>query len=160
MRNAIVLDSQQIESGTLQDGVFTDAGGYFSLSIPEDWVVEHGSAFSDKVLKVTSPLNEYAVEIRQLPLQSTSPIPHQECIWAFVDDGLYRMNRIETQKMGTCYPINDSEMVIFVYLFQSQGYTWQLEGQVNPNYLVEGEHVTSNIISSIIWNDVSREQNP
>ena len=160
MRGAIELDTQQIESGVVQDGIFKDSDGHFSIEIPNDWKLESGTLFGEKVLRISSPLQEYAVEIRKLPLDTVNPVPHQECIWAFADQGLYQSDNQLTHQVATCYPIEESDMIIFVYMRRDDFYTWQLEGQVNPNYLVEGGHVTANIIDSIIWSDVSVDQSP
>lgn len=155
------LDGTFGQVGLVKEGVYEDSTGLFSLSIPEDWDVEHGNPFGERRLKLNHEIEDYYVEVWRLPGAQYRPTTREDCIWAFIDRGLYSdWSNSRLTNVGTCYPAGDSNHVIFVYIKHWQGFTWQLEGHVSLDVLVEGERETREVVQSLSWHVVESVQKP
>ena len=140
------------QTGLIEDGVYIDSTKLFSVNIPDDWVVEEGNPFGERRIFMRHRVEEYHIEIWQIPGTQYRPVPREDCLWAFVDRGLYSdWSENRTVNVATCYPTNDSHTVIFVYLKHWKEATWQLEGHVSLDILVEGERETRELIQSVSW---------
>ncbi len=158
-KQAIPLDNIEDQPGVIQDGVYVDSTKQFSLLISEDWQLEHGAFFGERRLRLTHKLEDYAVEVWRLSGRYTHPAAREDCLWAFVDEGLYSEWSQGVVNVATCYPVDANTNVIFVYMYQTPEYTWQLEGHVSMDVLVEGERLTREVIQQIEWSDGESVQN-
>ena len=146
------LELQMSQTGLIEDGVYIDSTKLFSVEVPEDWIVEEGNPFGERRLFMRHRVEEYHIEIWRIPGTQYRPVPREDCLWAFVDRGLYSdWSENRTVNVATCYPTNDSHSVIFVYLKHWKGSTWQLEGHVSLDVLVEGERETRALIQNVNW---------
>lgn len=155
------LDGTFGQIGVVKEGIYLDYTGLFSVDVPEDWEVTQGNLFGERRLELHHEIEDYYVEVWRFPGVQYRPTTREDCIWAFIDRGLYSdwsNNRLTN--VGTCYPTGDSNYVIFVYIKHWQGFTWQLEGHVSLDVLVEGERETRERIQSIRWNVVESVQKP
>ena len=151
-RVAEPLELQIGQTGVIENGVYVDSTKLFSVEIPDDWIVEDGNPFGERRIFMRHRVEEYHIEIWRVPGTQYRPVPREDCLWAFVDRGLYSdWSANRTVNVATCYPTNDSHTVIFVYLKHWKGATWQLEGHVSLDILVEGERETRALIQSVSW---------
>ena len=141
------------------DGQYIDPSGNFSLFIPEDWFISNTSSFAEKRVSVQHTVQRYRVEVWRVPGTHYRPSPREGCVWAFSDKGLYDgWSESRATNIATCYPISANDDLIFVYLRHWKGSTWQLEGHVSPDVLVEGERETRQLIQTISWLDGEQDQ--
>lgn len=146
------LEMQVGQTGLIEDGVYIDSTKLFSIPVPEDWIVEEGNPFGERRILMRHRVEEYHIEIWRVPGTQYRPVPREDCLWAFIDRGLYSdWSEHRTVNVATCYPTDDSHSVIFVYLKHWKGSTWQLEGHVSLDVLVEGERETRALIQSVSW---------
>lgn len=158
-KQAVPLDSIAEQVGILENGVYVDSTNQFSLPVSDDWKVEQGNFFGERRLKLSHKVEDYAVELWRLSGRYTYPAAREDCLWAFVDEGLYSEWSEGVVNVATCYPVGSNTTVIFVYMYQTAEYTWQLEGHVSMDVLVEGERLTREIIQQIEWLDDESVQN-
>ena len=151
-RVAQPLEVQIGQTGVIENGVYVDSTKLFSVEIPDDWIVEEGNPFGERRMFMRHRVEEYHIEVWRVAGTQYRPVPREDCLWAFVDRGLYSdWSENRTVNVATCYPTNDSHTVIFVYLKHWKGATWQLEGHVSLDVLVEGERETRTLIQSVNW---------
>ncbi len=135
-------------------GLYSDSTGFFSIQIPEDWFITNTSPFGERRVSIHHSVQTYSVEIWRMPGTHYRPAPREGCVWAFSDKGLYDgWSKSRATNIASCYPISSKDDLIFVYLRHWKGSTWQLEGHVSPDVLVEGERETRKLIQSINWID-------
>lgn len=150
-RQVDLVDKVNSVSGTTVDGVYYDNSGLFSVVIPTDMNISSVSSYSGKHVRIENTLEQYAVEIWRIDGIQYKPSPREDCIWAFIDRATYSEFGNRATNVGTCYPIASGGSIVFVHLKYWQGYTWQLEAQVSPDFLVEGKQATEDFIASIVW---------
>lgn len=151
-KQAQPLELELGQTGLIENGVYTDSTKLFSVVVPEDWVIEDGNPFGERRIYMRHRVEDYHIEVWRVPGTQYRPVPREDCLWGFVDRGLYTdWSSNRTVNVATCYPTDESHSVIFVHLKHWKGSTWQLEGHVSLDVLVEGERATRMLIQSINW---------
>ena len=148
-----LIDNAYAVLGNTVNGVYYDNSGLFSVVIPTDMNISSTSSYSGNHVRIENTLEQYAVEIWRIDGIQYKPSPREDCIWAFIDKATYSEFGHRATNVGTCYPIASGGSIVFVHLKYWQGYTWQLEAQVSPDFLVEGKMATEEFIDSIAWQE-------
>lgn len=148
------LPMSDMGQGDLIDGVYTDSTGLFAVPVLEDWTAESGSPFGELRLTLSHAIHDYSIEIWQIKGTHYRPAVREDCVWSFVDKGLYTdWSMSRPTSVATCISDDPDAGLIFLYFKHWKGNTWYLEGHVALDVLVEGERTTREIIQSITWLD-------
>ena len=153
------IDENPSPAGYIFENRYIDQSEYFSVEVPADWTFEIGARYSGLHLRMEQQAEEAAVEIWSFQGVQYKPAPRDECVWAFVDKGLYReWGFVRSVNVATCHPLTEQDQVIYGYLFHQYGRTWQLEAHVNRDNLVAGQIIAIDLLQSIQWSDAEGHQ--
>lgn len=148
-----------IGNGDVVDGVYLDSSQLFSVVVPDDWEVVSGSQFGELRVTMEHSIHNYSVQIWQLKGTHYRPTVREDCVWSFIDKGLYTdWSMSRPTNVATCVSNDPNEELVFLFLRHWKGYTWYLEGHVDVDVLVEGERSTREVIQSIQWIDGESSQ--
>jgi len=158
-KTSVKLEENPNRSGIVNDGVYRDAQEFFTLEVSDDWIPSLGVLYGGLHLRLEHIAEETAIEVWSFQGIQYKPAPRDECIWSFLDKGLYNeWGFSRSVNVATCHPIDNREMVIFAYLLHKFGRTWQLEAHVSRDNLVEGRRIAEELLQDINWSDVEPDQ--
>lgn len=147
--------------GTIVEGVYTDSSKLFSVPLPEDWNVVPGGQFGELRVVIQHAMYDYSVEIWKVHGTHYRPTVREDCVWSFVDKGLYTdWSMSRPTSVATCVSSEPTDDLIFLSMKHWKGDTWHLESHVSMDVLVEGERSTRQLIQSIQWLDGESSQIP
>ena len=151
-KSSVKIDNTQNPAGWIEGGTYYDASEYFSVFIEEEWEASIGVLYAGLHLRMEHATDDAAIEVWSFQGIQYKPAPRDECLWSFVDKGLYNdWGYTRAVNVATCHPIENSDEIIYVYLLHKYGRTWQLEAHVSRDNLVEGTLSTEQMLRSITW---------
>ena len=134
------LELQIGQTGVIENGVYVDSTKLFSVEIPDDWIVEEGNPFGERRMFMRHRVEEYHIEIWRVPGTQYRPVPREDCLWAFVDRGLYS-DWSENRTVNVATVITTMQCIIVLSTLKVR------RGNLKDTYhdvLVEGERETRN----------------
>ena len=127
-----------IGNGDVVDGVYLDSSQLFSVVVPDDWEVVSGSQFGELRVTMEHSIHNYSVQIWQLKGTHYRPTVREDCVWSFIDKGLYTdWSMSRPTNVATCVSNDPNEELVFLFLRHWKGYTWYLEGHVDVDVLLK-----------------------
>jgi len=158
-KTSIDIDESSSPAGRVEEGVYYDSSDFFSIDIPEDWDVNIGVQYGGLHLRFDHIADEASIEVWSFHGVQYKPAPRDECIWSFLDKGLYmEWGFTRSVNIATCVPIDNEQRIIYAYIMHKHGRTWQLESHVSRENMVVGKQISDQVLRQINWNDASINQ--
>ncbi len=139
-------------SGTLHEGVFTDALGDFAMRVPEGW--EARSARAQDARRITLDLlaPPVRIEVFRRPGTNLGLPEHSTCSWRFSETRLRTLFPATGAVIAAaCTPTVFGGPERLSWFVEVDGWQWELAALVGPADLVPGLEAAESVLATARW---------
>lgn len=139
-------------SGSLVEGVFTDALGDFAMRVPEGWEARPARAQDARRVTLDLQVPPVRIEVFRRPGASLGLPQHSTCTWRFSETELRPLFPATSEvTAAACTPAVFGGPDRLSWLVEVDGWQWELAALVGPSDLVAGLEAAEAVLATARW---------